>query len=67
VLGRKPWTVPWERARKVHIQLWGQRLTVDTGEWRDKSARLDDQPNSFLVRSVMEHAARRAGVVVSAH
>jgi len=67
VLGRRTWTVPWDRARAVHFRLWGQRLSVDTGQRPGKSVELDGQPNSFLIRPVIEHAARRAGVVVSAH
>jgi hypothetical protein len=67
VLGGKTWTVPWEQARCVDFRLWGQRLSVDTGQRSGRAARLDGQPNSFLVRPVIEHAARRAGVVVSAH
>ena len=66
VLSGRTWTVPWERARAVRFRLWGQRLSVDTGQRPGKSVELDGQPNSFLIRPVIEHAARRAGVVVSA-
>jgi hypothetical protein len=66
VLGRKAWTVPWEQARGVYIRLWGQRLTINTAREGSRSAELDSQPNSFLVRHVIAHAARRAGVDVSA-
>jgi hypothetical protein len=58
------WQVPWQQARQVSIRLHGQRVMVTAGRRAARRAALDGQPNSFLARYVIEHAARRAGVPV---
>jgi hypothetical protein len=55
------WHVPWPQARSVSTRLEGQRVAVET-EQSPRRAVLDGEPNSFLARYVIEHAAERAGV-----
>jgi hypothetical protein len=55
------WHVPWPQARGVSTGLEGQRVMVDTAQG-PRRAILDGQPNSFLARYVIEHAAERADV-----
>ena len=58
---RNGWHVSWRQARSVSIRLAGQRVAVET-EQSPRRAVLDGEPNSFLARYVIEHAAERAGV-----
>jgi len=61
------WHVPWHQVRTVHAAAHGQRVLVTTGRWGNgKRAALDNIPNSFLARHVLEHAARQAGVSFTA-
>jgi hypothetical protein len=55
------WRVPWPQARGVSTRLDGQRVVVET-EQSPRRVVLDGEPNSFLARYVIEHAAERAGV-----
>jgi hypothetical protein len=64
--GRNNWSVSWPEVQGVETQLHGHRVTVQTSRWRSKRAALDGQPNDFLARYALEHAARRAGVPFSA-
>jgi hypothetical protein len=59
------WHVDWRQAHGVSIRLNGQRVTVQPGRQGAKQAVLDGEPNSFLARYAIEHAARLAGVPVS--
>jgi hypothetical protein len=60
------WLVTWQQVRRVDVEADGQRVLVRCGRWGAKRALLDGVPNSFLVRHVIAHAARRAGVDVNA-
>jgi hypothetical protein len=59
------WHIPWQQARSVSTRLEGQRVTVET-EQGPRRAVLDGEPNSFLARYVIEHAAERAEVPLGA-
>jgi hypothetical protein len=59
------WHTPWQQARSVSTQLEGQRVLVETEQGRRRAV-LDGEPNSFLARHVIEHAALRADVPVGA-
>jgi hypothetical protein len=60
-----PWHVSWQQARSVSTRLDGQRVAVET-EQSPRRAVLDGEPNSFLARYVIEHAAVRADVPLGA-
>jgi hypothetical protein len=55
------WHVSWQQARGVSTRLEGQRVVVET-EQSPRRAVLDGEPNSFLARYVVEHAAKQADV-----
>lgn len=59
------WHVSWPQVRGVSTRLEGQRVAVET-EQGPRRAVLDGEPNSFLARYVIEHAAERAGVPLGA-
>ena len=63
------WRVPWPEMRAIDFELQGQRAAVKVG-WHARNSQrlvLDGQPNSFLVRYLIAHAAALAGITVSGH
>jgi hypothetical protein len=59
---RGHWNVSWKQVSGIETRLHGHRVTVSTGGRIDKHAALAGQPNEFLARYVLQHAARQAGV-----
>jgi hypothetical protein len=60
------WRVPWAEARGIDIRMHGHRIRVQGAGGRARLAAMDRVPNGFAVRYLIEHAARRAGITVTA-
>jgi hypothetical protein len=58
--------VSWPEVRGVETRAHGHRVTISTDRRRGRRAALPGQPNGFVARQVLEHAARRAGTSFSA-
>jgi hypothetical protein len=62
------WEAPWPRIQGIEFTLEGQRATVkDQYAYGGHSLVLDGQPNSFLIRYLVAHAAASAGIPVTGH
>jgi hypothetical protein len=63
------WEAPWPEIRAIEFGLQGQRVIVKAGQRaRDsKSLAVDGQPNSFLIRYLVAHAAAIARITVTGH
>jgi hypothetical protein len=66
---RWAWQVPWAQIRAIDFGLEGQRVTVAFGKHASDSHSLgmDGEPNAFLVRYFIAHAAASAGIPVTGH
>jgi hypothetical protein len=66
---RLAWQASWPEIRAVEFQLQGQRATVRVGQHAhdSRSIVVDGQPNSFLIRYLIAHAAASAGITVTGH
>jgi hypothetical protein len=66
---RRAWQASWPQIRAIEFGLQGQRATVRVGQHAHDSHSivLDGQPNSFLVRYLIAHAAASAGIPVTGH
>jgi hypothetical protein len=63
------WQVPWPQIRAITFEMLGQRASMKTG-WQPRDSRdfeLSGQPNSFLIRYLIAHAAAIAGITVTGH
>ena len=63
------WGASWSEVRAVHFDLQGQRAGISIG-WdarRHQGIVTDDEPNSFLIRYLIAHAAATAGITVTGH
>ena len=58
----KPWALAWQDMDIIETTMHGQRVTVTHDAGRRKRIQLDGEPNSFLARYLIAHAAARAGV-----
>jgi hypothetical protein len=60
------WRIAWAEARSVDLRMHGHRITVERIGGRARRAAVDGVPDGFAVRYLIEHAAGRAGVAVTA-
>jgi hypothetical protein len=59
------WRISWPEVSHIDISKHGHRLAVKEAAGTVRMVMPEGEPNDFLARHVVEHAARRAGVDVT--